>query len=137
MTVQDILDRSDDRLLRFALVADALASGVMGVALAAAAGPLAGWLGLPEALLRLAGLALLPWSAVVARVATRASLRRGAVKAIIAVNAVWVAASLLVLALTGPTGLGVAFVLAQALAVAGLAAAQWIALRLDADADLA
>ena len=47
-------------LLRLALLADAVASGAMGVLLAAAADPLAAWFGLPVALLREIGLLLIP-----------------------------------------------------------------------------
>lgn len=92
-------------------------------------------LGLPEPLLRIAGLVLLPYAAFVAWLGTRASPARGAVRAVIAINLLSVADSLLLLgigpALAGvaPSALGVAFVLAQAIVVAGFAAAQWAALR--------
>lgn len=122
-------------LLRLALLGDAAASGATGLLLAAAAGPLSGLLGLPEPLLVAAGLALLPYAAAVAWLGRRAAPARNAVRAVVAVNAVWVADSLLLLALEpalaglAPTALGVAFVLAQAAVVAGFAAAQWLALR--------
>lgn len=120
--------------LRLALLGDAAASGATGLLLAAAAGPLAGLLGLPEPLLRVAGLLLLPYAAFVAWAGTRAAPARTAVRAIIAVNLLWVADSVLLLlgpALAGlrPTALGVAFVLFQAAVVLGFAVAQWIALR--------
>ena len=117
--------------LRLALLGDAAASGATGLLLAAAAGPLAPLLGLPEPLLRVAGLVLLPYAALVAWAGRAAAPPRGAVWAIIVVNLLWVADSLLLLALPrlAPTGLGIAFVLAQALVVLGFGLAQWAALR--------
>lgn len=123
------------RFLRLALLGDAVASGAMGLFLAAAAGSLAALLGLPEPLLRVAGLVLLPYAAIVARIATRLPPSRDAVRAVVAVNLVWVADSLLLLALgpavagLAPGALGVAFVLFQAAVVLGFAVAQWMALR--------
>lgn len=137
MTIQDI-DRptfgpngvaSAPRLLRLALLADAAASGVMGLILSAAAPALGQLLDLPKDLLLEAGVALIPWSAFVLWTSTRAPIPGGAARAIVAVNLVWVAGSLLTLALLSPGARGLAFVLVQAMAVAGLAAMQWIALR--------
>jgi hypothetical protein len=121
--------------LRLALLGDAAASGATGLLLVAAAGPLTTLLGLPEPLLRIAGLLLLPYAAFVAWIGRRTTPPRNAVRAVIAVNLLWVADSVLLLvfgpALTGlaPTALGVAFVLAQALVVLGFALGQGIALR--------
>lgn len=121
--------------LRLALLADAAASGVTGLLLATAAGPLAGIFGLPEPLLRGAGLILLPYAAIVAWVGTRDAPSHSFVRAIIAVNLLWVADSVLLLALgpalvgLNPTALGIAFTLFQAAAVLGLAIAQAVALR--------
>ena len=123
------------RFLRLALLGDAAASGATGLLLAAAAGPLAPLLGLPEPLLRVAGLVLLPYAAIVVRIATRNPPSRDAVRAVVAINLVWVADSLLLLALgpavagLSPGALGVAFVLFQAAVVLGFAVAQWLALR--------
>jgi hypothetical protein len=117
--------------LRFALLGDAAASFATGLLLAAAAAPLAPWLGLPEGLLRGAGLILLPYGAAVAWLGTRAEVPRGMVLAVAWANLAWVADSLLLLgfgkALAGlaPSGLGIAFVLAQAAVVLGFALAQW------------
>jgi hypothetical protein len=121
--------------LRTALLGDAAASGATGLLLVIAAGPLAPMLGLPEPLLRVAGLLLLPYAAFVGWAGTRAAPSRATVRGIVLVNLLWVADSALLLilgpALTelAPTALGIAFVLAQALAVLGFAVAQWIALR--------
>ncbi len=118
-------------LLRYALIGDALASGATGLLLAGGAGFLTGLLGLPEQLMRYAGLFLLPYAAVVAYVGTRATVSSGAIWVIIAVNAIWVIESimLLIAGWVAPTTLGVAFVAAQALVVAAFAEAQFIGLR--------
>ncbi len=118
--------------LRFAQLGDAAASGATGLLLAAGAGSLASLLGLPEGLLRAAGLVLLPYAAFVAWAGTRdGGVPRNAVRAVVAVNLLWALDSALLLALgpVTPNGLGVAFVLAQALAVLGFAGLQWTALR--------
>lgn len=127
---------NDRNLLRLALLGDAAASGATGLLLAAGADPLAPLLGLPEPLLRAAGLVLLPYAAAVAWVGTRTAPARAAVLAAIVLNLLWVADSALLLAIgpVTPTGLGTAFVLAQALVVLGFAAAQWAGLRGDAPA---
>jgi glucose uptake protein GlcU len=90
-----------------------------------------GLLGLPVALLRGAGLVLVPYVALVAFVATRRRIEPAAVWLIIACNALWALASF-VLLLSGelaPTGLGIAFVAAQAIIVALLGELQYMGLR--------
>jgi hypothetical protein len=117
--------------LRNAILLDAAASGATALLLIAGAGLLDGLLGLPVALMREAGLILVPYVAFVAWVGTRATVARGAVWTIIAANAAWTAASFILL-LSGwvaPTALGVAFVIAQALAVALLGELQYMGLR--------
>lgn len=121
--------------LRAALLADAAAGTAMGLGLAVAAGPLSGLFGLPAPLLLAAGLLLLPWSAFVAWVGTRPAIARRLVRAIVLVNLLWVADSLLLVALgpvlagLAPTASGVGFVVAQALAVLGVSVAQAAAMR--------
>ena len=68
---------------------------------------------------------------LVVLVAARPSVAVTAVNAIIATNAVWTAASVLLLVSgwVSPTVLGVAFVLAQALAVGAFAVIQYVCLR--------
>jgi hypothetical protein len=127
------------RLLRFALVLDAAASTSMGLMLATGSSSLAPFLGIPASVLLPIGLALLPFAAAVTFAASRRQPPRLLVQAIIALNALWVIESFAVLLLgwLQPTGLGVAFVLIQAAAVAGLAEAEWIGLRRSTTGEVA
>lgn len=120
--------------LRRVLVADAATSGASGLLMALGSAPLENLLGVPASLLRYAGLSLLPFAALVAYLATRRSLPRAAVRAVIALNALWAADSILLLVggWVGPTALGYAFVIAQALVVALFAEAQYVGLRRSA-----
>src|SRR4249920_2832620 len=94
--------------LRNVLLIDAAASGATGLLLIAGAGLLDGLLGLPVALMREAGLLLVPYVALVAFVGTRQSIPHGAVRAIIGLNIAWVAGSigLLMSGIVAPTVLG-------------------------------
>jgi hypothetical protein len=80
-----------------ALLLDAVATGATALLLLAAAGLLAGVLGLPEPLLRYAGLLLVPFVALVAWAGTREQAPRHVVRAIIVANAAWLIASVLLL----------------------------------------
>jgi hypothetical protein len=116
--------------LRRALLLDAVASGATGLLLIAGAGLLEGLLSLPAALLRGAGLVLVPYVAFVIFAGTRAAIAQPAVWAIICANVLWAAASILLL-LTGwvaPTALGYAFVIGQAVVVAVLGELQYVGL---------
>jgi hypothetical protein len=117
--------------LRYALIADAAASGATGLLKIAGAEALTGLLGLPVALMREAGLLLVPYVALVAFVGTRDSIPLGPVKLIVTLNVLWVAASIALLGsgFVAPTVLGSAFVIMQAAAVGTLAVLQLIGLR--------
>jgi hypothetical protein len=117
--------------LQRALILDAVASGATAVLLIAAAPALAPLLGLPVALMRGAGLLLLPYVAFVALVARRGRLEPAAVWTIIVSNALWAAASfgLLLSGQIAPTALGIAFVVVQAVVVALLGELQYVGLR--------
>ena len=118
-------------LLRKALLADALLSGITGLALAFAAAPLATPLGLAVGLLRWSGIILLPFAAFVAWLATRGRVQRPLVFAVVACNALWALDSVLLL-VTGwvePTIFGEMFVVGQAAVVAVLAELEFIGLR--------
>jgi len=122
---------SRPNFLRYALLADAIASGATGLLLIVGAGLLDGLLGLPVALMREAGLLLVPYVALVAYVGTREAISRPAVQTIIALNVVWTICSigLLLTDYVAPTALGTAFVTVQAAAVAVFAELQFIGLR--------
>lgn len=125
------------RFLRNALALDAAACAATGLLLSLAAGPLAGLFGLPAEFLRGAGLVLLPCAAILAWFASRETLPRLAVFAVIGINLLWVADSIAILVAGwfSPTGLGIAFVLAQAGAVAVLTELQVIGLKRSARID--
>ncbi|MGE6761569.1 hypothetical protein ACQKGO_26365 [Corallococcus interemptor] len=125
--------------LRRALLLDGVASGAMGVLMAAAAGPMGPLLGLEPALLRAAGLGLIPFAMLLGYLASRAHLSAWPVWFVVAVNALWVVDSVLLMTHgpTAPTGLGMAFVTAQALAVALFAALEYAGLRRSATAAMA
>lgn len=127
---------SSPKLLRYALTADAVASGASALLLLAGASMLTELLGLPEPLLRWAGVILIPFVILVGALALRADPPPGAVWAVILLNVAWVVASVFVMfgGLTAPTMLGYAFVGAQALAVLAFADFQFFGLRNTATA---
>jgi hypothetical protein len=120
------------RFLRGVLVLDAAASGAMGLMLLFAPAAVRDLLGLPGWLTSGAGLSLLPFAAFVAWTATRESPPRVAVWAIVALNVLWVVDSIATVAggFVAASGLGVAFVLVQAAAVAAFAVLEIAGLRM-------
>jgi hypothetical protein len=122
--------------LRRSLILDAVASGATGALMLGGAGLLESWLGLPAALMRAAGLVLVPYVAFVGYLATRETLTAAAVWTVIAANAAWAVASvgLLLSGLIAPTWLGYAFVLAQAAVVAAFGELQYVGMRRPAPA---
>jgi len=118
-------------LLRQALLADAATSAACGLLMALAAGPLSGILGLPEMLLRLAGIVLLPYAAFIAWLGLRDEVHRVVAWAVVLGNGLWALDSFLLLASgwVEPTRAGYAFVIAQALAVLMYAEFQYVGLR--------
>jgi hypothetical protein len=117
--------------LRRVLMLDAVATAATGLMLTFGASLAKDLLGLPQSLMQYAGVSLLPFAALVGYLATRETISRPAVWAVIAYNALWSVDSI-VLLMTGwvaPTALGYAFVIAQALVVALLAELEYVGLR--------
>lgn len=120
-------------LLRTALALDALVAGVNGAAYLSGAAMLHEQIGLPPALLRVLGGFLLAYGLALGLLATRPQIRRDLAWAVVAVNAVWAADSLLLVALDWgtPTTAGAAWIALQALVVVGFASAQRAGLRAE------
>src|SRR5205823_6556143 len=117
--------------LRRVLLIDAVISGATGVMLVAGADLLHDWLAVPAVLARGAGVSLIPFALLVGYLATRVSMPRAGVWAVIVCNALWAVDSILLLVggFVSPTALGTAFIVAQALAVAILAELEYVGLR--------
>ena len=117
--------------LRNVLKADAAFSAVGAVLMAAGAPIVAPLTGLPPTLLIGAGLALVPWVALLVYIVRQPGVSRLVMIDVIAVNALWAAVSvgLLVSGMIAPNALGAAFVLAQALVVAVFAELQFVGMR--------
>ena len=115
-------------LLRRALLADAIFSGVAGLVLTVDAGPLATLMQLPDALLRETGLFLIAYTILVGWLASRATAPRPLVLLVIAGNAAWTVGSigLLFSGLVAPNALGEIFVAAQAVGTGVFAELQYM-----------
>lgn len=115
--------------LRTILYLDAAACVAMAIPLTVGAEPIAELTRLPQALLFFAGLGLFPAAGLIVAIA-RWFERGRAVWLVIGGNAAWIAASLaLVAGVVAPNAWGVAFILAQALAVAVLTGMEYGAVR--------
>ena len=123
-------------LLRRALLADAIFSGVSALAMTLDANLFAPLLQLPEALLRETGLFLIAYTALVGWLATRQSMPRALVLIVIAINAAWTVASIALLfsSAVTPNLLGQVFIAGQAVAPGALAELQYVGLRRSSDA---
>lgn len=116
--------------LRRILAIDALSCTILGPAMGLGAGMLAPLFGLPEALVRGAGLALLPLALFIGWLASRAAPPVALVWLVIVGNLGWTVESFITIAQADAiTPLGTAFVAAQALAVLGLAAMEYAGVR--------
>ena len=124
------------QLLRRALIADAIFSGLSAVVMTLDAGALAPFLNLPEALLRETGLFLIAYAALVGWLGTRSSVPKALVTIVIAGNAAWTLASLALLfsGVVSPNLLGTIVVVAQAIATGVFAELQYVGLRRSEDA---
>jgi hypothetical protein len=119
------------QLLRRALLADAIFSGVSALAMTLDAGTLAPIFNLPEALLRETGLFLIAYTALVGWLGTRSSVPKPLVMIVVAGNAAWTLASvaLLLSGAVSPNVLGTVMIVAQAIATGVLAELQYVGLR--------
>ena len=117
--------------LRTVLLLDAAASGAMALLLVAGAPLLGPFLNLSATLLFWAGMVLVPWTAFLVMLARRSQASRLLFLDVIVVNAIWVVASfgIVIGGFVEPNLFGAAFIVAQALAVAGLAVLQLAGLR--------
>ncbi len=116
--------------LKTALRVDAAVSGATALLMVAGAGLLGPFLGLSVPLLFWAGVALLPFAALLIAVARRERASGAVLFDIVLLNTAWVIASfaILVAGVVEPNMTGVAFIVAQALAVALFALLQVSAL---------
>ena len=120
---------SSSLFLRRVLALDSLSCLALGLVMGLGAAMLAPLFGLPEPLVRIAGLALLPLGAFIGWLASRPVPSPALVWVVILGNVGWTAESFVVLGQNQATALGTAFVAAQAAAVLGLAALEYIGLR--------
>lgn len=123
--------RTEPRFLRPVLYFDAATCLLMAALLLIGGSGLGALLGLPAGLLTASALILIGFAAAVVAVASRPVLHRRGVWAIAVVNILWAIDSLLILALgwVEPNGLGLAFVIVQAVAVLVIAEIQIIGLK--------
>ena len=123
-------------LLRRALLADAVFSGVSAVVMTLDARALAPLLNLPEALLRETGLFLVAYTVLVGWLWSRPSVPSVLITIVVAGNAAWTLASIALLfsGAVAPNLLGEIVVVAQAIATGVLAELQYIGLRRSASA---
>lgn len=120
---------SKDTLLRRALTVDAVISGGTGLLMTFAAAPLGAMLAISPRLLLSAGVICIGFASFLVYLLTRDELPRVSVWTVIVLNAIWVLGSIAVLFDADPNRLGVAFIVVQAIAVAGFAEAQYVGLR--------
>jgi hypothetical protein len=121
-------------LLRQALLVDAVCSGLMGLGLVVMAPVLAEFLVLPASLLSQAGIALIPFAAFVAWLASRQNPSPWAVWTVIGLNVLWVVDSALLLLTKQvvPNAIGYGFIVGQAVVVALFAEWEYVSLRKEA-----
>lgn len=123
-------------LLRRALQADTLFSGVSALMLTFGAGALAPLLNLPEAFLRETGLFLIAYTALVGWLSTRTTVVPPLIWLVVIGNAVWALASIALLFsdAIAPNLLGTIMIAAQAIVVGVFAELQYMGLRRSAEA---
>ncbi len=119
-----------DSFLRRVWWADAAISAVVGAVMAAAAGPLSTLIGMPERLLAAAGLALLPYAAFLAWLATRQGVPRVAAWLPVPINVVWAIDCVAIVATEpSPNAALIAFIAVQVVTVLAFAELEFIGMR--------
>ena len=123
--------RPADRFLRVALRVDSIASGISGLAFLGTREMFENLYGLPPAVTVPTGVFLLVFAAGVWLTSSPRTLNAKAVIAVIALNIIWVAATVVTLSagLLPLTALGVGFAIVQAVAVAIIAELEFMGLR--------
>jgi hypothetical protein len=118
-------------LLRRALIADAIFSGIAALGFTFGAGAFAALFNLPEAFLREVGLFLIAYAAFVGWLGTRQAMIKALVLLVIVGNVAWTLASIALLfsGSVSPNMLGIVMVVAQAIATGVFADLQYIGLR--------
>lgn len=118
--------------LRAVIGLDAAVCGALGAAFAAGGGAVADLTGLPIAFTQPIGLFLVGYAALLVWMALKSALPRAAVWGLVGFNALWAIESVSIVALewVQPNPLGLGVIYAQAAGALGVAAMQFLALRL-------
>lgn len=118
--------------LRAVIALDAAVCGAMGAAFAAGGALVADLAGLPLAFTQPLGLFLLGYAALLVWMALRPALPRAAVWGLVGFNAVWAIESVAIVAMgwVQPNAVAAGLIYAQAAGALGVAAMQFLALRL-------
>ena len=117
------------RFLRCALVADALACSALVVLQLSLPEQLAGYLQLPSVLLTGSGLFLAAYVGMLIVLASSKSVWKALVGLVVAGNVAWALGCLALALLAGPSRLGIAYLVAQAVCVLVIARIEWLGLK--------
>jgi hypothetical protein len=117
------------RFLRYTLIADALACCALVVLQLGLPEQLAGYLQLPAVLLTGSGVFLAAYVGLLIVLACSKSVWKALVGLVVAGNVAWALCCLALAALAGPSGLGVAYLAAQAACVLVIARMEWLGLK--------
>ena len=117
------------RFLRYALIADALACTALVVLQLSLPDLLARQLQLPSVLLTGSGVFLALYVCMLIVLASSKSVWKAMVGLVVAGNVGWAAGCIALIGLAAPSGLGTAYLMAQALFVLVIARFEWIGLK--------
>ncbi len=126
-----MLTIKNNTFLRYVLFADAATCLITGLAMSVAGGFVAGMTELPQSLLLVAGISLLPFAGLLIYLGSRDEYAAGAFWFVIIVNILWTAASIFLIAggLVSLNTFGTFFVILQALGVGVFAVLEYVGLR--------